>query len=40
MNDQIEKIKKTKELIGNRAIDIEVDGGINTQNAKIYRCRS
>ena len=35
MNDQIEKIKKTKELIGNRAIDIEVDGGINTQNAKI-----
>tara|TARA_A100001035_G_scaffold48549_1_gene35059 strand:- start:881 stop:1531 length:651 start_codon:yes stop_codon:yes gene_type:complete len=35
MNDQIEKVKKTKELIGNRAIDIEVDGGINTQNAKI-----
>ena len=35
MNDQIEKVKKTKELIGNRTIDIEVDGGINTQNAKI-----
>ena len=29
MNDQIEKVKKTKELIGNRAIDIEVDGKVS-----------
>ncbi len=34
LKDQIEKVKQTKMLIGDRKIDIEVDGGINTQNAK------
>ena len=34
MTNQIEKIKKTKSLIGDRKIDIEVDGGINTKNSK------
>jgi ribulose-phosphate 3-epimerase len=30
----LEKISKTKTLIGNRNIDIEVDGGININTAK------
>ena len=34
IKDQIEKIKETKKLIGNKKIDIEVDGGINKKNAK------
>tara|TARA_Y100000994_G_C15574055_1_gene393732 strand:+ start:69 stop:719 length:651 start_codon:yes stop_codon:yes gene_type:complete len=34
IESQIEKIKETKKLIGNRKIDIEVDGGIDTNNAK------
>ena len=34
LKDQIEKVKQTKMLIGDRKIDIEVDGGVNTQNAK------
>ena len=34
LKDQIEKVKQTKNLIGDRKIDIEVDGGVNTQNAK------
>ena len=34
MKDQIEKVKQTKMLIGDRKIDIEVDGGVNTKNAK------
>ena len=34
MTNQIEKIKEIKSLIGNRNIDIEVDGGINTKNSK------
>ncbi len=34
IKSQIDKIKKTKKLIGNRKIDIEVDGGIDTKNAK------
>ena len=34
IKDQIEKIKETKKLIGNKKIDIEVDGGINKRNAK------
>ena len=34
LKDQIEKVKQTKKLIGDRKIDIEVDGGVNTQNAK------
>ena len=35
MTNQIEKIKKTKSLIGDRNIDIEVDGGINTKIQKL-----
>ena len=34
MSNQIEKIVKVKELVGNRVIDIEVDGGINLENVK------
>ncbi len=34
MYDQIEKIKKVKYLIGERNIDIEVDGGIDLDTAK------
>ncbi len=31
---QVEKIKKLKAMIGNRPIELEVDGGINAENAK------
>jgi ribulose-phosphate 3-epimerase len=31
---QVEKIKKLKAMIGNRPIEIEVDGGINAETAK------
>ena len=34
MSNQIEKIVKIKELVGDRAIDIEVDGGINLGNVR------
>ena len=34
MKNQIEKINQVKELVGNRNIDIEVDGGINFDNVK------
>ena len=34
MQSQVKKIKKVKELIGNRSIEIEVDGGINPKTAK------
>ena len=34
MSDQIEKIVKIKELVGDRVIDIEVDGGINLENVR------
>jgi ribulose-phosphate 3-epimerase len=34
MSNQIEKIVKIKELVGDRVIDIEVDGGINLENVK------
>ena len=34
MSNQIEKIVKVKELVGDRTIDIEVDGGINLENVK------
>tara|TARA_B100001559_G_C15894307_1_gene346692 strand:- start:16 stop:459 length:444 start_codon:yes stop_codon:yes gene_type:complete len=34
MSDQIEKIVKIKELVGDRIIDIEVDGGINLENVR------
>ena len=33
MEDKLSKITEVKNLIGNRAIEIEVDGGINSQTA-------
>ena len=33
MEDQLEKVKEVKEMIGERDILIEVDGGVNTENA-------
>ena len=34
MDNQITKIKKVKNLIGTRNIELEVDGGITIENAK------
>ena len=34
IQSQVKKIKKVKELIGDRSIEIEVDGGINPETAK------
>ena len=34
IKSQIEKIREIKKIIGNRDIDIEVDGGVNLDNAK------
>ena len=34
MQSQVKKIRKVKELIGDRSIEIEVDGGINPETAK------
>ncbi len=34
MNNQIDKIIKIKELVGDKNIDIEVDGGINLENVR------
>lgn len=35
LHSQIEKIRRTKSLIGSRPIDIEVDGGIDIDTAKL-----
>ncbi len=35
MFDQIKKIKELKEMIGNKKIDLEVDGGINEETARM-----
>ena len=34
IKSQIEKIREIRKIIGNRDIDIEVDGGVNLKNAK------
>ena len=34
MKDQLKKIEKIREIIGDRKIDLEVDGGINIENAR------
>ena len=34
IENSVEKVKELKELIGDRDIDIEVDGGVNTSNVK------
>ncbi|MBC8382814.1 MAG: ribulose-phosphate 3-epimerase [Candidatus Cloacimonetes bacterium] len=33
----VEKVRKTKEIIGSRQIEIEIDGGINFQTAKLVK---
>lgn len=35
MHDQLEKIREIKAMIGGRNIDLEVDGGINQNTAKL-----
>ena len=35
ISSQLEKIKKIKDMIGNRAIELEVDGGINQRTGKL-----
>ena len=35
MSDQVEKIKQIKQMIGQKDIEIQVDGGINLENAPI-----
>ena len=35
MADQVEKIRRIKAMIGDRLIEIEVDGGINADNVKL-----
>ena len=37
MTEQVEKIKILKKMIGDRDIKIEVDGGINADNAKLCK---
>ena len=32
---QVDKIRKVQEMIGNRPIEIEIDGGVNAETAKI-----
>ena len=35
ISSQLEKIKKIKDMIGNRSIELEVDGGINQSTGKL-----
>ena len=35
MHSQLEKIKNIKEMIGEKSIDLEVDGGINNSTSKL-----
>ncbi len=37
IEESIEKVRKTKEIIGSRQIEIEIDGGINFQTAKLVK---
>jgi ribulose-phosphate 3-epimerase len=37
LNNQVRKIEEVKKMIGNKKIDIEVDGGINKESAKIVK---
>jgi len=37
IKESIEKVRKTKEIIGSRQIEIEIDGGINFQTAKLVK---
>ena len=35
MHSQLKKIKKIREMIGKKSIDLEVDGGINNSTSKL-----
>ena len=37
IEESVEKVRKTKEIIGSRQIEIEIDGGINFQTAKLVK---
>ena len=37
IKESIEKVRKTKEIIGSGQIEIEIDGGINFQTAKLVK---
>lgn len=37
IGDSVEKVRKTKEIIGSRPIEIEIDGGINFETAKFVK---
>lgn len=37
IEESIEKVRKTKEIIDSRQIEIEIDGGINFQTAKLVK---
>ena len=34
INSQLEKIRQVREMIGNRPIELEVDGGVNADNVR------
>jgi len=37
IEESVEKVRKTKVIIGSRKIEIEIDGGINYQTAKLVK---
>ncbi len=37
ISSQLEKMKRIKEMIGSRSIELEVDGGVNPDTAKLCR---
>ena len=37
IEESVEKVRKTKEIIGSKQIEIEIDGGINFQTAKLVK---
>ena len=37
LHSQLEKIRRLKAMIGDRPIDIEVDGGVTPETAKLVR---
>ena len=34
IEDSVEKVRKAKQIIGDRQIEIEIDGGVNFESAK------
>ena len=37
IEESVEKIRKAKEIIGSRTVEIEIDGGINFETAKLVK---